>query len=494
MSYEYKTEPFDHQRSIFEASRDKEAHALFLEMGTGKSKIVIDNAAYLYLGGQIDTLLILAPKAVAPNWVADELPAHMPDVIASGMTVFLWSSEKANGKRYQKELKEFLSVTEGLRVLVMSYDAIMTQKTNNTPRGYYKGKEAAQKFLKSNQCMMVLDESARIKTPGAKRTKRIVAAGRYAKYRRILTGTPVANSPFDVFSQLQFLDPGIWSAIGCRSFASFKASFGIWIEHTRNDNGRAFKKLVDYKNLPALNKVVDACGDRVLKEDVLDLPPITYSKRHFDLIPEQKKLYAKIRDEFMVWLAGGDMITAPLAITRLLRMQQVTSGYCPTDDGQTVRIAPNPRMACLMDTLDDIPHQTIVWAKFQDDIDRISQELDDRKISYVVYDGRVNTTDRETRRAAFKAGEAKIFLANASTAGEGLTLVTAKTMIYYNTTYKLADRLQSEARFHRIGQTDPVTVIDIIASGTVDEKIIDALRSKVDIAAQVTGDRYKEWI
>lgn len=493
MNYPHKTTPYDHQRRLFEETRDRDAFAFFWEMGTGKTKPTIDTGAWLFLNDKIEGMLVLAPKAVAPNWVNDELPAHLPDGIKR--RVFLWDTGKANGKKYQAELKRFLNgPTDELAILVMSYDAIMTERRPGAKPGVMKGREAAKDFLTKRRCLFVLDESARIKSPSAKRTKRILAASKHAPYRRILTGTPVSNSPFDVYTQLKFLDVDVWARIGCGTFEAFKTNFGVWVEHVRNDNGQRFKQLVDYQNLDTMHKVVDAYGSRLLKTDVLDLPDKVYGKRFFDMCPEQARLYKELRDDFMVWLDSGDMITAPLAITRMLRLQQVTSGYCPTDDGNMVRISPNPRLACLMDTIEDVPHQCIVWCKFHDDVDQIAEALQQRRASYVTYDGRVQQSEREKRREQFKAGEAQFFVANPATAGEGLTLTQAKTVIYYNVTYKLADRLQSEDRAHRIGQDQDVHIIDIIATGTIDTAIVRALRTKANLAAQVTGDQIREWL
>jgi SNF2 family DNA or RNA helicase len=400
LSYTPKTEPFPHQREILEKTRDLQAYALFWEMGVAKTKPVLDTIGHLYCSGEINGAVVLAPKAVAPNWVNDEMPEHL----GIEAVVFLWDTSKANGKGYQQKLQEFLATPPNeLAILVMSYDAIMTERKAGTVRGVLKGREAAKKLLLDRRCMMVLDESARIKGPDTKRTKRVLAAGKHAKYRRIMTGTPVANSPFDVYTQLRFLDPDIWKRIGCGSYAAFKAMFGVWVEHVRNDNGQKFQTLVDFQNLAILNKIVDEWGSRLLLEDVLDLPPKSYEKRTFVMAPAQRKLYDELKKEFIVWLDNGDIISAPLAITRMLRLQQVTSGYCPTDDGSVVRIEPNARLSCLMDTLEDVPHQALVWGKFQDDIDQISEAIG--LDNCVVYDGRVSQVDREERRRAFKRGD-----------------------------------------------------------------------------------------
>ena len=495
VTYTQKTAPYVHQQNLLNNHLEDEAYALLWEMGVAKTKPIIDTIGHLFEAGEINGALVLAPKAVAPNWTLDEIPDHL-GVDPARCRVFLWDTSKANNKGFQEDLAVFMSTPDDmLAILVMSYDAIMTERKRGAKRGLLKGREAAKKFLIDRCCMFVLDESARIKSPSAKRTKRVLAAGPYAKYRRIMTGTPVPNSPFDVFTQLKFLDPNVWVKLGCRSFEAFKTMFGVWIEHERKDNGQRFKQLVDYQNLSMLHNVVDRMGERLLKDDVLDLPPKQYEKRTFTMSSEQRKLYDAMKKEFLVWLDNGDMISAPLAITRMLRLQQITSGYCPIDDGGMVVIEKNPRLSCLMDTIEDVPHQCIIWAKFQMDIDLIEAALIKAGKTCVVYDGRVSQTDREIRRAAFKAGEVQFFVANPSAAGEGLTLHMAKTCVYYNTTYKLGDRLQSEDRAHRAGMDDrPVTYIDIVAIGTIDTTILRALRTKFDLASQVTGDRLKEWI
>jgi SNF2 family DNA or RNA helicase len=494
MPYVPKTKPFDHQARIFEKSRELEAHALFLEMGTGKTKIIIDTIADRFLAGDINGALVLAPKNVAPNWVNDEMPLHMPDEVMARAKVFLWDTGRATTKGFQANLAAFLKTpADQLAILVMSYPAIMTErKPGAKPK---KGKEAAKELLTGRRCLMACDESARIKTPSAKTTKRVVAAGKHAKYRRIMTGTPVPNSPFDVFTQLRFLDPNVWKRMGCGTYQAFKTMFGVWIEHERKDNGMRFKQLVDYQNLAQLHQIVDQIGDRVLKDDVLDLPPKLYKRMTFDMSKPQRELYEKLRDEFMVWVEGDELITAPLAITRLLRLQQITSGYCPTDDGNMIVIDPNPRMDLAHEVITDIPHQAIIWGKFHHDIDLLSSRLDADKRTYVTYDGRTSQDERERNREAFKAGDAQFFLGNPQAAGEGLTLHMAKTCLYYNTSYKLGDRLQSEDRAHRAGMDDkPVHYIDLAARGTVDVQILRALRSKNALAAQVTGDKVRTWI
>lgn len=490
MTYEYKTKPFPHQARWTPLTVDLECFALFWEPGVAKTKVILDQAGMLFDKGKIDTLFALTPKSIAPNWIYDEVPDHLNGEYRA----FLWETNKAGNKGYQKQLKPLIA-HEGLLVVAMSYDALMTQKKPGAKAGTFKGKEFAQALLRKRRCLLVLDESSTIKSPGAKRTKRVMAARDYAPYRRILDGTPVDNSPFDVYSPLRFLDPAIWDDIGCNTFEAFKTMFGIWVEFERTDNGQRFKKLVSYKNLDKLHAIVDSVGSRLLKSEVLDLPPKLYEKRYFDLSPEQAKHYKDLRRDFMIWLDSGDMVTAPLAITRMLRFQQITSGYLPTDDGDMILTRPNPRIGLLKEIIAGCSTKMIVWAKFHQDVDQIMELLADMEISAVSYDGRTSPKDRETARNSFQKGDVRIFVSNPAAAGKGLTLHAAKTVVYYNTSYKLSHRLQSEDRAHRAGMDDnPVYYIDLIAQGTIDEQIVKVLRTKNELAAIVTGDTLKDWI
>lgn len=479
---------YPHQTAEFELSRDMESRALWWEMGTAKSRPIIDTIAWLYGRGKITAALILAPKAVAPNWARTELPRHLPDDVRPATRILLWRTDKAGTQWYRREVAEALA-HDGLLVVCMSYDGIMQGKPGV---GQFTGCRTAEKVLTGRDTIMVLDESARIKSPGTKRTKRVQAAGRRAKYRRVLTGTPVANSPFDVFAQIRFLDPDFWARRGCNGFAQFKDRFGEWVRLRRKD-GQAYPSLVGYRNLPELYAAVDTVGSRHLKSEVLNLPPKTYERRHFDLTPGQRDVYDTLRKKFMVDLGDG-LISAPLAITRILRLQQITSGYCPTDDGDVADLDPGARLDVLQDVLEDVPHQCIVWARFKHDYAVIAERLRKMKRTYVEYVGDTKHTDREQAVDRFQAGDAQVFLASAQCAGEGLTLTAAQTVVYYNTTYKLGDRLQSEDRAHRAGQEHPVTYVDIVAQDTIDEKVLEALKAKKNLADLIMGDPAGGWL
>jgi SNF2 family DNA or RNA helicase len=448
-----------------------------MDMGTGKSKVCLDTCAHKYLQGQINGLLIVAPNGVHQNWVFEEIPKHL----AVACTSTAYFSARAKTQKQQKAVEEVLAAP-GLAVLTMSYDSLLTAA----------GRALAEKFLERRQTMMVLDESARIKTPKAKRTMAITALGRRAAYRWILTGTPVANGPFDVYSQIRFLKEDFWKEFGLHPFSVFKRVFGVF--EPRRMGTKRFEQCVGYQNLDRLHKLISKVSTRVTKDECLDLPPKLYQKMYFELNAEQQRLYNALRDDYMVELQGGaGEITAPLAIVRLTRLQQITSGFITIDgeeNPQDISEHDNPRLDLLKQVCEDLD-SAIIWARYKRDIDLIKHALKDE---CVVIDGRVPDAQRGELIAKFQSGQVRFFVANPAAISEGVTLHRTSTVVYYSNSFKLSERLQSEDRAHRIGQKNNVTIIDIAAKGTVDERIIEALRNKSNIAAEVTGDNLKEWI
>ena len=493
MKYDFKTKPFQHQLETFEATKDRPWYAIFWEQGTGKSKLTLDTAGHLYCEGKVDTLFVIAPNGVHRNWTAEEVHAHWNDNLLDRTETFTYHSSKAKTKKSQVAAERAMA-HKGLSVVAMSYDAFRTPA----------GKTFAKQLLTRRRCFYVLDESARIKSPQAQRTKLILASAKYATYKRILTGTPVAAGPFDIYTQMRFLDADYWKPRGLGNYTMFKNYFARWRQGEAN--GRKFPILVDYQNLDELHDIIKNDSSRVLKDDVLDLPPKLYSKRFFSMTAKQGKLYRALRDDFMAEL-DGSTVNAALAITRLMRLQQIACGYVTVDrevpavfgldvQKEIVDIDDkNERLATLLEVVEDLPHKAIIWARFRRDIDLICQALGDRAVRF---DGDTTVEEKAHAVDSFQKGELgkspQFFVANAQAAGEGLTLTAAKTVIYYNNTFKLSERLQSEDRAHRISQDRPVQYIDIVAEHTVDSHIIQALRDHLDISNQITGDRVKAWL
>ncbi len=493
MNYEFKTEPFDHQSRIFNATCEEEFFGLLWEQGTCKTKPTIDTAAHLFEQGKIDAVLVVAPNGVHRNWITDELPKHLPDRIMAQSHMFFWRSQKSGTKYHQHEFEAALK-HEGLPWFCMSYNGFMTGA----------GKKAVWKFLQQRRCFYVLDESHHIKTPGAKRTRSIGASGRYAPYRRILTGTP-GDKPFDLYSQLKFLDPGIWHRHGMGDFHGFKTRYGVWLtreeckQELHYDPG--YDKLLDYKNLDELATILKSVSDRVLKEDVFDLPPKLYTKLYFDMTPKQAAMYEELRKEYELELASGLVIDGSLAIVRLLRLQQITCGYAVANSEEPIELCDvnNPRLDAAIDYLGNLPHQAIIWSRFTYDIDLIMDALGDKAVRY---DGKIDDDACERSKQAFNAGGPQFFVGNTAKGSEGLTLNGAKTVAFYSNSFKFIHRTQAEDRNHRYGQDGAdhgemgfgVLYVDLCAPGTVDDHITENLRGKFDIAAQLTGDRLRSWI
>jgi SNF2 family DNA or RNA helicase len=477
MNYKFKTKPFAHQLKALEMSWDKKVFAYFMEMGTGKSKVLIDNMSILYDKGLINGALIIAPKGVYKNWFDSEIPTHMADHIEKKMV--LW--ESSAGKSKEKELDTLFKSSYDLHILIMNVEALSTKK----------GKQFAEKFLSCHKTLMAIDESTTIKNPGANRTKNIIAIGKHVTYKRILTGSPVTKSPLDLYTQCWFLDPWL---LDQQSYYSFRTRYAL----TRkiNVSGRQVEIVVGYRNLGELSDKIKPFSHRVLKDDCLDLPPKTYMKRTIQLTEEQRKVYKQMKDIARATL-NGKLTTTHNVITQLMRLHQITCGHFKSDDGQTQKIASN-RLDELMDVLSEMEGKAVIWAHYRYDIEviveAIKKEYGDKSV--VTYYGDTSTDDRQKAIKLIQdpKSEVRFIVGTPQTGGYGITLTGASTMIYYSNGYDLEKRQQSEARIDRIGQTKNMTYIDIIAEGTVDEKIVKALRTKVNIATEVMGEELKDWI
>lgn len=476
----FKTEPLPHQRALLDSTKERPSFGLFWDPGCGKTKPILDTAAHLFRQGKINTLLVVAPNGVHRNWVSDEVPKHFPDDIPLATHVHHTSS--AETRRAQESVEQ-LFAPNVFSILVLSYDSFRTDA----------GKELAKRCLTKRRCLFVADESHRIKTPGAKTTKIILQAARLAPYRRILTGTPVANSPFDVYSQVKFLEQDYWKQFQIGNYLAFQHEFGVF--RSMQSGSKTFNKVVDYRRLDQLKEWLRPISSRLTKEEAgLDLPPKVYTKRYFALSPEQKRIYLDLKTLYISSLADGQEISAPLAIVRLTRLHQVTCGYVPTDEDGELRLLDdnNRRLNLLSEVLEDITTKVIIWARFHKDIDLIMERLG---AAAVRYDGLVGPLEREQALDRFRNDpEVLYFVANPATISMGVTLTQAKAVIYYSNSFNLTDRIQSEDRAHRIGQDSSVLYVDLIAEGTVDSRIVSALRDKKEIASIVTGDVLKEWI
>jgi SNF2 family DNA or RNA helicase len=477
MHYKFKSKPFAHQLKALEMSWDKKVFAYFMEMGTGKSKVLIDNIAMLYDKGKINGALIVAPKGVYKTWHDEQIPDHMPEHIEK--ETVLW--ESGAGKKKEEELNKLFKSSDDLHILIMNVEALSTKK----------GKIFAAKFLSCHSSMMAVDESTTIKNPTAIRTKTIIDLGKDVKYKRILTGSPVTKSPLDLFTQCYFLDPWL---LDQQSYYSFKTRYAIMRQI--NVSGRMIQIVSGYRNLGELSNQLKPFSFRCLKDDCLDLPAKTFMKRIIQLTDEQQKVYDQMKKLALAEL-NGKLTTTVNAITQIMRLHQITCGHFKSDDG-TVQKLKNNRLDELMDVLSEMEGKAVIWAHYRYDIEvivsAIKKEYGDNTV--VTYYGDTTTDDRQKAIKSIQDPESPVrfVVGTPQTGGYGITLTGASTMIYYSNGYDLEKRQQSEARIDRIGQTKNMTYIDLIAEKTIDEKIVKALRDKVNIATQVMGEELKEWI
>jgi len=467
--YKFKTKPYKHQIDSLERSFDKKNFAYFMEMGTGKSKVLVDNIAILYDKGYIDGALIVAPKGVYKNWLNSEIPNHLPDHIDK--EVVLWNT--STSEKNIKELSKVFKPEVKLHILLMNVEAFSTAR----------GLEFAHKFVNSHKTLMAIDESTTIKNPKAIRTKSIVKVGMNAKYKRILTGSPITKSPLDLYMQCYFLDPDL---LGFDSYFAFRSRYAQMV--SRNFGGRQVQIIASYRRLDELSSKVEPFSHRVLKEDCLDLPPKVYTKRIVKMYVTMKKLaLAEL---------NGKISTAPHVLTQIMRLHQITCGHFKSDDG-TIQEVKSNRINELISVLDEIEGKAIIWANYIYDVENIVKAIQKEygEESVVAYYGKTSNDDRSKNIEKFQNNDnVRFFVGNPQTGGYGITLTSANNVIYYSNGYDLEKRMQSEDRAHRIGQKKSVTYIDFITEKTVDERIVKALRKKINIASQVMGEELKEWI
>lgn len=493
--FQYKTQPLKHQKECLIKSATLVGYGLFWEPGCGKTFPMIANFCWLLEQEPrlVDTLLVVAPNGVQRNWITDEIPTHMPDRHASKIKTLIWKSTKLLTQKYRKQVEETLK-HDGPIVVVVNYESVIRKKF----------KQFAARLLR-RKVFMVLDESHRIKSTNSHVKKTLIALGAYAKYRRILTGTPL-EKPEDIYTQIRFIDPDFWGKKGFRTPTEFRLRYCIFRKGStcKPDRrpGRTGMRVIEFatpvgaKNLDELQGYVSEVAHRLTKDDAgLDLPPKLYSKRYCELSPEQNRVYSELKNKYKTLLQSGDLLKAELPIVRLLRLQQVAAGYVAIESDQPVQmIEPgvNNRLAmCVEEILRPLPHQAIVWSRFNADIDQLMAALGSEAVRY---DGQVKEEQRAVNKLRFQNGDAKYFVGKITSGGTGLTLIQAKTMVYYENYFSLIPRLQADDRFHRVGQTVPVNIIDIICENTVDEYIVDKLRAKFDIATQVTGDAERVWL
>ena len=371
-----------------------------MEMGTGKSKVLVDNMAMLYDKGKINGALIVAPKGVYTNWLSQEIPIHLVKHIKPKMVLWTATASKAKEKEYNQLFESDLD----LHILIMNVEAFSTKK----------GVEFAYKFLRTHKTLMTIDESTTIKNPSAKRTKNILLLGKHSQYRRILTGSPVTKSPLDLYSQCKFLNEDLLEST---SYYAFRNRYAVMVD--RNFGGRRVQIVDSYQRIDELEHILKKFSYRVQKSECLDLPKKIFISRTVELTKEQKEAYLTMKSAALAQLKGK-MATAPHVLTQLMRLHQITCGHLKSDDGEITNFK-HSRIDELIDVIDEMEGKVIIWANYVHDIKEITKALENEyeEGSVVQYYGEVSSQDRQKAIKEFQDSKSnvKYFVGNTQTAG-----------------------------------------------------------------------------
>jgi SNF2 family DNA or RNA helicase len=473
--------PYSHQSEAAGLLDRRIAFALFLDMGTGKTKIILDEfQKECSKPGGLTDLLIIAPAGSYSNWVT-EVGEHLDPRLRELVAIAKWKSGHAKSL---KMVEELLTIKSLPRILIVNVEALSV---------VMKAKETCIKFLTPGKATVVIDESTSIKSITARRTRFLNQfVSPMAKRRRILSGLPSPNSPLDLFAQFRFLDGKVLGT----SFNLFRSQYAILQRKPFGPGGRMINVVVGYRNVDDLFNLIKPHSYRKTKEECLDLPPKVYMPpRVVDMTADQKRLYREIKENASSRIEGEAHVTASLVITQMLRLHQVLCGHVVDEDGK-VHEVPTNRLDELVEVLDQHSGKAVIWANYNHSIRAIEKRLKEEYgngSTAVFYGGNAGTRLEDERR--WKTDPSCRFLVASQGAGSlGNTWVEADLVVYFSNDFSLEHRMQSEDRTHRSGQTESVTYVDLMTPETIDEKIIAALRNKINLSSQITGDNYKEWL
>lgn len=427
--------------------------ALLMEMGTGKSLTSIGIAGILYQLGLIKQVLVVAPLSILGVWLEEfEKFADFP------FTVTILKGSSAKKKAALKNMGE-----EGLQIVVVNYESAWRLE---------------KELLRFDADLIIADEAHKLKEARTAQSKAMHHLGDKARYKLLLTGTVITNKELDVFSQYRFLDPTVFGS----SFYTFRnkyfdmVGYGNHIPRFRNDRADDF--------LQRMHSI----AYRVTKEECLDLPKITEEIRNVALEPKARKMYAELEKESYTEL-GSSEVSAVNMLTKLLRLSQLTGGHLTDDEGDTNAIS-TAKLDALSDIIDSAmaeDKKLVVMARFVPELNDIQALLEKKGIGYATVRGGVKDRSEEIRRFQ-EDSDCKVFIGQIAAAGLGITLTTASTMVFYSLDYSMSNFEQAKARIHRVSQTENCLYIYLVAKDTVDMKVLNALRNKVNLAKALVDD------
>ena len=471
--YPYKTKPYEHQRSALNQSANQKEWAYFMEMGTGKTKVTIDNFAYLYFTKKINAVLIIAPKSVYTIW-ENEIQIHLPNEIK--YKIYKWNIDKP--KDYAS-----LNKSQDFRIFLINVEALSTKR----------GLDACVDYLSKNTSnFVVLDESTTIKNRTAKRSRNILKLRSLSRIRRILTGSPITKSPLDLYTQCQFLNPQL---LGFTSYLTFRNRYAE-MGDIPVGSGRFISIPKYYKRLDELEDKLKTFSTRIRKDQCLDLKPKIRQKRYIDLEGDNKTLYERLRVHALA-IVENSTISFSNKLTEIIKLHQVCNGFTKNDDRELMQLH-KQKLNALEEIIDETDGKIIVFANYIYNINEIVTFLQHKygKNSTVSIYGAVNVEDRTKAVKRIQEDKNTRFIViNPTTGGFGLTLTACNTVIYFSNNYNLEVRMQSEDRAHRMGQKGSVVYIDIVARNTLDEAIMKSLINKGKIAAKTLGEEdLRSWL
>jgi SNF2 family DNA or RNA helicase len=457
----YKTKPLKHQEQATERFINEPYGALFCEMGTGKSKIILD---IIQNSKSPVSVLIVAPNGLHHNWARNEIPKHVESA-----DVYCWNGPPSSKKK-QQEITRFYNLESYNKFFLINIEALRTKSGFDFANAFLIGSHNTERHF-------IVDESTCIKNPKAQQTKAVMKLAKQSDRRWILNGTPITQGPLDLYSQCKFLDA---DSIPERTMTTFKHAYAV--ERTMTMGNRSFNKVVGYQNLDQLTKNIEPFSLRLEKKDCLDLPDKTFTSLYVELTPEQERVYKGIKEECIA-LLEDDMVTTTLALTKIVKLHQILTGFVITDTDLTVDLK-NNRIAALQQ-IAETTKPLVVFCAYKHNVKQIKDALSDHKI--VTYTGEDNTNNKNQAVLDFQNGNADIFVGT-SAAAKGLTLTRASTMVYYSNNYSLETRLQSQDRIHRIGQDTKCTYIDLVVPNSIDEAILKRLEEKKELSNEVLDD------
>jgi len=483
--YQPKRPPRAHQREAELAMEGREFFALFMAMRTGKTKVVVDEFGRLWSRGEADDLLVIAPAGVYRTW-PEAMGLDLDPSLEEVLDIFLWSASGSKTARGQEELASFIAPRrrgDPPRVLLINMEALSAVE---------RAQRLAVEFVSQRRAYVAVDESTTIKEPRSKRTKFLVQKiAPRARVRRILSGLPTPQSPLDIYSQFNFLQPE--KPLGFSSFVSFRSRYAI--TRRQQMGARWIDLVVGYRFQDELAERIRDHSYRVTLEDCYDLPESTYQVREVSLTEEQGRLYREMRDRAVAVLETEERVSASLVITQLLRMHQILSGVA-VDEAGKLHAIPEHRTQELLSLLEEYDGKAVIWCAYDASVRGVSQALEKKygEGSVARFWGG-NPSTREEEEARFKTfSRCRFMVATAAAGGRGRTWDAASLTVYHSNTHNLEHRSQSEERVKGVGKVQPALYVDMVSPGTVDEKILKALRGKMDLASLLTGDAWRSWV